>query len=79
MDSLTHACVGFATCGLIWGRAGGLRAAVAGGLVALLPDLDVVLLPFLHGAEHFAFHRGPSHSLFVAAPDMEEKTPKGEK
>lgn len=42
----------------------GLGAFILGGLVATLPDLDVLFRPWLNGPQALGFHRGVSHSLF---------------
>lgn len=67
MDSLTQFALGavVATAGL--GRTLGPRkAAIVGGLLGTLPDLDV-FLPFADPVDSFVYHRGWSHSLFVHA------------
>ena len=46
------------------GRKLGWRAALAGGLVATIPDLDV-MVPFDDPIADFTYHRGASHSLLV--------------
>lgn len=64
MDSLTQAVLGASICGSIIGRYHGRKAAVAGAVLATLPDLDVVMRyqdPILA----MTSHRGFSHSLFV--------------
>jgi len=62
MDSLTHFCLGFCSS-----RASGIASdrpsAITAGVVALLPDLDVFVIPLLDPVERFAFHRGPSHAI----------------
>lgn len=67
MDSVTQfvlgAAVGAATLGP---RIGPRKAAIAGGLLGTLPDLDV-LFPFDDPIDSFTLHRGPSHSFFVQA------------
>ena len=65
MDSLTQftlgAAIGVATLGR---RIGPRKAALTGGLVATVPDLDV-FLPAADPIDAFVNHRGWSHSLFV--------------
>lgn len=65
MDSLTQfalgAAIGTATLGR---RIGPRRAAITGGLMGTLPDLDV-FLPFGGPIDSFVEHRGWTHSLFV--------------
>jgi len=71
MDSVTQfalgSVIGVATLGR---RIGPRKAAITGGLVATLPDMDV-FLPSEDAITDFVSHRGFSHSLFVhtiAAP-----------
>lgn len=71
MDSVTQfalgAVIGVATLGR---RIGPRKAAITGGLVATLPDMDV-FLPSVDPVTDFVSHRGFSHSLIVqtlAAP-----------
>jgi inner membrane protein len=54
------AAVGEATLG----RRVGNKAALWGGVLGTLPDLDV-LYPFADPVSAFTWHRGPSHSIFV--------------
>jgi len=67
MDSVTQfalgACVGVAVLGR---KVGPGRAALTGGILGTLPDLDVFLAPD-DPIESFVQHRGWSHSLFVHA------------
>lgn len=75
MDSLTQlalgACVGVATLGP---RIGPRRAAIVGGVLGTLPDLDV-FFPYADPVDAFVLHRAASHSLIVqaaAAPALGE-------
>ncbi len=65
MDSATQfalgATIGMATLGR---RMGARKAAVTGGLLATLPDLDV-LIPFDDPIDDFVLHRGATHSLIM--------------
>ncbi len=67
MDSVTQfalgACVGVAVLGR---KVGPRRAALTGGILGTVPDLDVFLAPD-DPIESFVQHRGWSHSLFVHA------------
>lgn len=67
MDSATQFALG-ATLGtaLLGRRIGPVRAALAGGALGTLPDLDV-LYPFDDPIDSFTLHRGPTHSFFVQA------------
>ncbi len=67
MDSLTQFLLGAAVGTAVLGRRVGPRkAAVVGGLLGTLPDLDVIV-PFEDPVDAFVLHRGPSHSLIVQA------------
>jgi len=75
MDSLTQftlgAVIGVATLGR---RIGPRKAALTGGIVATVPDLDV-FLPASDPIDAFVNHRGWSHSLItlsIAAPVLGE-------
>lgn len=67
MDSVTQfalgACVGVAVLGR---KIGPARAALTGGVLGTLPDLDVYLAPD-DPVDAFVQHRGWTHSLFVHA------------
>ena len=67
MDSVTQfslgACVGVAVLGR---KIGPRKAALTGGILGTLPDLDVFLAPE-DPIDSFVQHRGWSHSLFVHA------------
>jgi inner membrane protein len=64
MDSVTQFALGAALGQASMGGRVGWRAAVAGGIIATLPDLDV-LVPFADAVERFTYHRSASHSLIV--------------
>ncbi len=64
MDSLTQFTLGAAVGQAVLGRKLGWRAALTGGLVATIPDLDV-MVPFDDPVAEFTYHRGASHSLLV--------------
>lgn len=63
MDSLTQLTLGAAVGELILGKKAGRKAALWGGFVGTLPDLDVLADPFLTEVQALSFHRGISHSL----------------
>lgn len=75
MDSLTQFALGAAVSTLCLGKTLGPRkAALLGGALGTLPDLDV-FLPFDNPVDAFVLHRGWTHSLFVhvvAAPVIGE-------
>lgn len=64
MDSLTQFVLGASIAEATVGARVGRRAALIGGIVATLPDLDV-LVPFADPVSNFTYHRSASHSLFV--------------
>lgn len=67
MDSATQfvlgACVGAAALGP---RIGPRKAAIIGGLLGTVPDLDV-FFPYDGPVDSFVEHRGPTHSLIIQA------------
>ncbi len=65
MDSLTQALLGAAVGEALLGKKLGNRAVAWGLLFGTLPDLDVVVSPFLDTARQLEFHRGASHSLLM--------------
>ncbi|MCW5730125.1 MAG: metal-dependent hydrolase [Alphaproteobacteria bacterium] len=65
MDSVTQFALGATVGTLALGaRIGPRRAALFGGILAMLPDLDI-LLPAADPVEAFVNHRGFSHSVVV--------------
>ncbi len=70
MDSLTHIALGAAIGESVLGRKVGRRAAAWGAVIAIVPDVDVVLA-LADPVVNFTYHRSMTHSLlftFVAAP-----------
>lgn len=67
MDSLTQFVLGAAVSTACLGKTIGPRkAALIGGLLGTVPDLDV-FLPFDDPVDSFVYHRGWTHSIFVHA------------
>ncbi len=67
MDSLTQFALGAGVGLAVLGPSIGPRkAAITGGLLGTLPDLDV-LFPFDDPVDSFILHRGASHSFFIHA------------
>lgn len=64
MDSLTQAVLGAGIQGALMGRYQGRKALLYGGLLATLPDLDV-LMSYPDPVSLMTHHRGFSHSVFV--------------
>lgn len=65
MDSITQAVLGAAVGEWLLGKKLGNRALAWGAAFGTLPDLDIVLSPFLDTAGKLWWHRGPSHSLLL--------------
>lgn len=63
MDSLTQAALGAAIGQATLGRKLGKTGAIAGALVATVPDLDVVFYAFYNSVDMLRIHRGHSHSI----------------
>lgn len=66
MDSITHIALGAAIGEAQLGRKIGYKAALWGAALCTLPDLDVLLNPFLDSALELQVHRGITHSFFFA-------------
>jgi len=67
MDSLTQFTLGATVSAALLGRHIGYRkAAIIGGLMGTVPDLDT-FIPHDDPVEKFVTHRGPSHSLIIQA------------
>lgn len=67
MDSLTHTLAGVAIGQAAGGKSHGRRAMAVGLAAGLLPDVDVLLMPFLSPENVLWHHRGATHSFFVLA------------
>lgn len=65
MDSITQAALGAAVGEAMLGRKLGNRALLWGMAFGTLPDLDVLVSPFLDTTNNLFWHRGPSHSLLL--------------
>lgn len=63
MDSITQATLGAAIGQAMLGKKIGGKAAILGAIIATIPDLDVVLLPFFDDLQRISIHRGFSHSI----------------
>ena len=67
MDSITQFVLGAAVSTACLGnKIGPRKAALMGGLLGTLPDLDV-FIPFDDPIDSFVYHRGWTHSVFVHA------------
>jgi inner membrane protein len=65
MDSLTQATLGAAVAHAVWHRPLGCKALWWGAGLGTLPDLDIVIYPWLDQVQRLYWHRGESHSLWV--------------
>lgn len=63
MDSPTQMLLGATIGQTCFGQKLGRRAAWWGAVGGTIPDLDVVVIPFLGRIGEFVYHRGPTHSL----------------
>ena len=71
MDSLTQFTLGAAIGEAVLGKKIGNKAILWGGLAGTIPDLDVLLNPFVDAITELSLHRGESHAFFyilIAAP-----------
>ena len=66
MDSITQATLGAAVGEAFLGKKAGYRAAVWGAVVGTLPDLDIIVNPFVDAVNELYFHRNITHSFFFA-------------
>jgi len=66
MDSVTQFALGASIGEAVLGRKIGNRAAISGGIIATLPDLDS-FIPYDDAVATFTYHRSATHSLFVLA------------
>lgn len=63
MDSISQAALGAAIGEVMLGKKLGNKGAFLGAIVATIPDLDVILVPFYDNLERISIHRGYSHSI----------------
>ncbi|MBT8189978.1 MAG: metal-dependent hydrolase, partial [Bacteroidia bacterium] len=63
MDSLTQIVLGAAVGEVVLGKKVGNRAMLWGGIAGTIPDLDIILGPFVTEIQALAMHRGFSHSI----------------
>ncbi|MFD2999059.1 metal-dependent hydrolase [Pontibacter toksunensis] len=66
MDSLTQIVLGASVGEAVAGKRLGNKAMVWGGIAGTIPDLDVLLNPWLDTVEQLSFHRSITHSLLFA-------------
>lgn len=73
MDLVTQTVLGAAVGEVVLGRKAGNKAILWGAIGGLIPDLDVLVVPFFSEVNGLFVHRGFSHSLlfaFIIAPLM---------
>ena len=63
MDSLTQIVLGAACGEVVLGKKVGNRAMLWGAIGGTIPDLDIILGPFISEVDALAIHRGFSHSI----------------
>lgn len=63
MDSITHIVLGAALGELILRKKTGNKGVILGAIIATIPDLDVLLVPFFDDYQKLSIHRGYSHSI----------------
>lgn len=63
MDSITQAALGAAVGEAILGKKIGYRAAAWGAVLGTVPDLDILINPFIDTVSELRFHRGLTHSI----------------
>jgi len=64
LDSLTQFVLGAAVAEVLVGKKLGNKAIIWGGIAGTIPDLDVLLIPFIEPVQELSFHRGISHAFF---------------
>lgn len=64
MDSITQATLGAAVAHICWQEKLGKKALIVGAMLGTLPDLDVLIYPFLDEVQRLYWHRGESHSIW---------------
>lgn len=71
MDSITQVTLGAAVGEAYLGKKIGYRAAAWGALLGTLPDLDIIVNPFVDAVQQIYFHRSITHSftfIILASP-----------
>ena len=63
MDTITQMTLGAAVGEAVLGRKIGGKAALIGAALGTLPDLDIIINPFVDGVIEMRNHRGLTHSL----------------
>lgn len=71
MDSITQLTLGAAVGEVLMGKKAGYRAAAWGAVLGTVPDLDILINPFVDSVNELYYHRNITHSVFfvlAAAP-----------
>ena len=63
MDSITQATLGAAVGEAVLGKKAGYKAAAWGVVLGTVPDLDILLNPFMDAVGEIRFHRSFTHSI----------------
>jgi len=66
MDSITQAALGAAVGEALLGKKVGYRAAAWGAVLGTVPDLDILVNPFIDSVNELFFHRNITHSFLFA-------------
>ena len=66
IDTVTQVALGAAVGEAVLGRKVGKKAAVWGAVAGTIPDLDVVVAPFVSQTAQLGIHRGITHSVVFA-------------
>lgn len=66
MDSLTQIVLGAAVGEAVAGKKIGNKAMLWGGIAGTIPDLDILVNPWLDMVEQLSFHRSVTHSFLFA-------------
>lgn len=66
MDSLTQIVLGAAVGEAVLGRKVGWKAALYGAIAGTIPDLDVLIKPFVDTVTALEWHRGVTHSILFS-------------
>lgn len=64
MDSITQATLGAAVGHICLQDKLGRKGLIAGAMLGTLPDLDILIYPFLDEVQRLYWHRGESHSVW---------------
>ncbi|SHF93085.1 inner membrane protein [Fodinibius roseus] len=63
MDTITQITLGAAVGEAVLGKKIGNKAPLWGGVLGIVPDLDILTIPFVSNMQALALHRGITHSI----------------